>query len=106
MSTSGEEFESTLASRGALATTFRDMTLFVAEIEKRPLEKLILDLPELARLSDVKFALARQTVRRRLATLPEEERAWVREIAESVALTADAGDAERILSVFAVRGEA
>ncbi len=101
-----EDFDSTLVRSGAQATTFTEMIRFVSDIESRPIEKLIFDLPELARLSNVKFALARQLLRRRLAALPEQERANVREIAESVAATIGAADSERMLSVFAAPGEA
>lgn len=101
-----DDFDSTLVRSGAQATTFTDMVRFVSEIGSRPLEKLIFDLPELARLSDVKFALACRMVRRRLAALPESERANIREIAESVAATIAAVDSERMLSVFVQHGEA
>jgi hypothetical protein len=105
MTVDGEEPDSTLR-RGDAATTFGDMTEFVAQIERRPLENLIFDLPELGRLSDLKFALARQTVRRRLAALPVEARESIREIAESIAHCIGARDSERILSVFAASRQA
>lgn len=101
-----EDFDSTLVRRGAQATTFTDMTNFVAEIQERPIAKLIFELPELARLSDVKFALARQSVRRRLETLPSEEREAIREIVDSVADTIGSLDAQRIRSVFVQNGRA
>ena len=64
--------------RGTSALTFLNMTDFTEMIQKRPLDRLLGDFRELAMLSDTKFSLVRSVVRRRLRTLPQDERESLR----------------------------
>ena len=64
-SAAADDFDSTLIRRGALATTFYEMAAFAETLEDRPLDKLLAELPGIASLSDMKFSLARQVIRRR-----------------------------------------
>jgi phosphoserine phosphatase len=94
------DFDSTLIRRGTRATTMSEMQLFVDAIQTRPLDKLLTDLPGLAKLSDMKFILAKQVLRRRLKALNAVEREQLRIMADEVAGTASVWLAERIKRIF------
>jgi len=94
------DFDSTLVRRGVRATTIADMRGFVAGLMDRPLDKLLCDLPGLALLSETKFMLAQQVLRRRLHDLPEVEREQLRILARTVATEASAWAGDRILRLF------
>ena len=94
------DFDTTLIRRGTTATTMSEMQVFVDTIQERPLDKLLGDLPGLARLSDMKFILARQVLRRRLRELLPVEREQLRTFAGEVAKTAPAPVADRIHRLF------
>jgi len=94
------DFDSTLVRRGVRATTIADMRGFVAGLMDRPLDKLLCDLPGLALLSETKFMLAQQVLRRRLQNLPEVEREQLRILARTVATEASAWAGDRILRLF------
>ena len=98
--------DTTLVLKGTHATTFREMEEFADNIETRPLDKLLGDLPGLVRLPDTKFELARLVLRRRLRELGDVEREQLRHFAEDVASGEDAEAAERIRSVFVQRSRA
>jgi hypothetical protein len=100
MAEKDDVLDTTIVRQGAEAETFLDMTLFVESIEQRPLDKLLGDLPGLAKLSRAKFNLARHVVQRRIRELNEVEREQLRLFADDVARAIDEGDAERIRSVF------
>lgn len=101
-----DDFDTTLVRRGVRAATFRDMEAFVSSIEQRPLDKLVGDLPGLAQMSEMKFNLARQVLRRRMRDLPPVEVEQLRIFADEVS-TSIADDAkERIRSVFVQRATA
>lgn len=100
MDTATEDFDSTLVRRGFRATTFTEVAAFASEVEDRPLEKLLFDLPEIAELSDVKFSLARQVIRRRARTLSEIDREQLRVIADEIAAGAPTHIAVRIRNLF------
>ena len=95
------DFDSTLIRHGVRATTMSDMQLFVNAIQQRPLDKLLSDLPGLAKLSDMKFILARQVLRRRIAELDLVEREQLRVLAEEVAAGTSVWIADRIGKIFA-----
>lgn len=99
--TDAAEFDpdSTLVRHGASAATFTEMAQFADEIEVRPLDKLLSELPSLAMLSETKFNLARQVLRRRARELPEVERVQLQAFADEAA--ANGGPAaDRIRSIF------
>lgn len=94
------DFDSTLIRRGATATTMSEMQLFVDTIHHRALDKLLTDLPGLATLSDMKFILARQVIRKRLGELREVERTQLEILADEVASTSSVWIADRIRRIF------
>ena len=94
------DLDSTLIRRGVSAATFTDMADFVDTIEQRPLNKLLSELPGLARLSHTKFSLARQAIRRRAKALDGPDFEQLRLIAFEIADDAGAEVGERIRSMF------
>lgn len=99
-----KQFDTTLTRSGLRAETFREIAAFASSIEERPLDKLIGDLPGLARLSELKFNLARQVLQRRLRDLPAVEREQLRIFADEVSESVEIDARERIRSVFVARG--
>ena len=94
------DLDSTLIRRGASAATLSDMADFVETIQQRPLEKLLGELPGLAALSQTKFSLARQVIRRRARTLDRRAYEQLRVRAFEVADDAGIEVGERIRSLF------
>jgi hypothetical protein len=94
------DLDSTLIRRGVNAATMSDMADFVETLRERPLDKLLGELPGLAALSETKFSLARQVIRRRARALELVELEQLRVMAYDVA--ADTGEevGERIRSLF------
>ncbi len=96
------DLDSTLIRRGVQAATFTDMAEFVETLEKRPLDKLLTELPALASLSEMKFSLARQVIRRRARGLTEVDREQLRALAFELAEQTNAEVGERIRGMFAL----
>jgi hypothetical protein len=94
------DLDSTLIRRGVSAATFTDMADFVDSIEQRPLDKLLGELPGLAQLSQTKFTLARQAIRRRARTLNLPDLEQLRLIAFEIADDSGAEVGKRIRSIF------
>jgi phosphoserine phosphatase len=95
------DLDSTLIRRGVKASTFSEMAEFAETVERRPLDKLLRELPALAALSEMKFSLARQVIRRRARYLGDLHRERLRVLAEEIASDAPALIASRIREVFA-----
>ena len=93
--------DSTLVRRARNAATISDMSEFAVTLELRPLAQLLGDLPELAKVSDAKFSVASNVLRRRFrneAPLAQLQlRAFGREIAGTIA---DDTVAQRIRDIF------
>lgn len=94
------DFDSTLIRSGVRATTISELTSFVATMEKRPLDRLLEELPGLAGLSNSKFDLARSVLRRRARDLAPVEREQLQLHAEEVAGRTDDEVADRIRTLF------
>ena len=94
------DFDSTLIRRGVSAATLSDMADFVETIQQRPLDKLLCELPGLAALSQTKFSLARQVIRRRAKSLQHPDLEQLRVMAFEVADGAGSEVGERIRSMF------
>ena len=94
------DFDSTLIRRGVQAATFTEMAEFVETIERRPVGKLLAELPGIAQLSEMKFSLARQVIRRRARSLDRPDREQLRVLAYEVAADAPTYIAERIRALF------
>ncbi|MBI2214204.1 MAG: hypothetical protein HYU52_11210 [Acidobacteria bacterium] len=97
------DLDSTLVRRGRDAETFDQVSAFAKEIEGRSLDKLLLDLPGLAALSEWKFRLASQMFGRRYRQLPAVEKAQLKIFAEEVAASQDAELASKIRALIAER---
>ena len=95
------DFDSTLIRRGNQATTFGQMADFADRLERRPLDRLLAELPGLAELSEMKFRLARQVIRRRARDLGDVDREQLRSLALEVARSVPSAIAERIRAIFA-----
>ena len=94
------DLDSTLIRRGVSASTLSDMADFVETIQQRPLDKLLVDLPGLAELSQTKFSLARQVIRRRAKSLDRPDFEQLRLVAFEIADDAGNEVGERIRSLF------
>ena len=100
MSVATLDLDSTLIRRAVTAATFNEMAQFASTVENRPLDKLLAELPVIAALSDMKFSLARQVIRRRVRELAEADREQLRVFAEEIAANAPAVVASRIRELF------
>jgi hypothetical protein len=94
------DLDSTLIRRGVSAATLSDMADFVETIQQRPLDKLLGELPGLATLSQTKFSLARQVIRRRAKSLDRPDYEQLRLVAFEIAEDAGSEVGERIRSLF------
>ncbi len=94
------DFDSTLIRSGIQATTISELTSFVDTMEKRPLDRLLDELPGLAGLSNSKFDLARSVLRRRARDLAPVEREQLQLHAEEVAGRTADEVAVRIRALF------
>jgi hypothetical protein len=61
-----EDSSSTLVHQGKNALTFTEMAAFVRDIEARPLQRLLSDLPGLLVLPDLKFQLVVMVLRKKV----------------------------------------
>lgn len=101
MSTELNEFDSTLIRRGRTAVSFADMVAFAQTVHDRPIDKLLEELPQIARLSDTKFNLATNVLRRRFCSESEDEQMKLRVIGDNIAANSSSmWVAERIRSIF------
>jgi hypothetical protein len=97
-----EEYSTTLIRVGNEAATFREMVEFADMLEQRPVLKLLEDLPGLALMSEAKFNLATQILRRRFRHEAEVDRAQLITFANEIADSAHTAEAsERIRHIFA-----
>lgn len=96
-----QECDSTLIRRGRSALTFWEMAQFADTLSKRPLAKLLEELPDLARLSPAKFNLATITLRRRFRGETPIDQIQLRTIANEIAATVpESAVATRIRELF------
>lgn len=98
-----EEFDSTLVKRGREASSFADMVAFAQSVHERPFERLLEELPQLARLSDTKFNLATRVLRRRFESESDTMQVQLREVGERVATASTPWVATRIRAIFEYR---
>ena len=77
------EHSSSVVIRGLDATTFAQMEDFVDDLQSRPLDRLLNDLPKLARLSATKFALVSYVLKRKFESASTEEKESIRRILEA-----------------------
>jgi phosphoserine phosphatase len=94
------DLDSTLVRRGVQAATLTEMAVFVDTLQGRPLDKLLAELPGLAALSEMKFSLARQVIRRRVRSLSRIDREQLRALAHEVADATGGETGEKIRAMF------
>jgi hypothetical protein len=100
MNAAALDFDSTLIRRGFQAATFTEMEEFVETLQERPLDKLLAELPRLAALSEMKFNLARQVIRRRARSLSHVDREQLCVLGREVADAAGGETGEKIRAMF------
>lgn len=69
--------DSTLTRAARSAVTFAEMEQFVREIESRPLDRFLDDLPSLMALPETKYHLFAMTLRKRIRAVTEAEAAEI-----------------------------
>lgn len=92
---------SSVVLRGIDARTFTEMESFVKDLEGRPTERLLRDLPQLAALSQTKVSLVSYVIagKYRAATPPDRE--WMRENVAATLESLEAGEIrERIAAIL------
>ncbi|HEX9161451.1 MAG TPA: hypothetical protein VF980_07050 [Thermoanaerobaculia bacterium] len=95
------EFDSTLIRCGRTAVTYADMVQFAATLEDRPIAQLLVELPDVARLSAAKFDVATSVLRRRFRNEQPVEQAQLRIFGSEIAADLDdTSVARRIRRVF------
>ena len=94
------DLDSTLVRRGTEAATLTEMAEFAEMLQDRKVDKLLAELPAIAELSESKFSLARQVIRRRARTLTRPDYEQLRALAFEVADDAGGSVGERIRSMF------
>jgi hypothetical protein len=94
------DLDSTLVRRGTNAATLTEMAEFADMLQDRKVDKLLAELPAIAELSESKFSLARQIIRRRARTLTRPDYEQLRALAFEVAEGAGGSVGERIRSMF------
>ncbi|MBK5257962.1 MAG: hypothetical protein JJE51_00065 [Thermoanaerobaculia bacterium] len=101
MHTELNEFDSTLIRRGRSALSFADMVAFAQTVHDRPIDKLLEELPQIARLSDTKFNLATKVLRRRFCSEGGDDQIKLRVIGNDIAANSSSiWVADRIRSIF------
>jgi len=84
-----DDADSTLVRSGKTALTFTEMTAFVKDIESRPPERLVHDLPGLMALPEAKYSLVVMVLRKKIRPRGPErsgiiaQLTWLRTKAES-----------------------
>jgi hypothetical protein len=97
----GDVLNSTLIRRGRSAATFREMIEFARMVEHRPLASLLVELPALAELSQSKFSLATQVLRRRFRDESPIDAEQLRGYADEISRSLPEGEnRRRIATVF------
>jgi hypothetical protein len=67
--------DSTVVRSGKAAFSFAEMGRFVAELEARPLDRLLADLPGLLELPETKYGLVKMVLGKRLRQSPTDRAA-------------------------------
>jgi hypothetical protein len=77
---------SSIVMKAIDAKTFTELQAFVKDLESRPMERLLRDLPELVKLSDAKAEIITYVISTKYRRAPTDERLKIR---ESVQATSD-----------------
>ena|SRR5688572_13487097 len=98
----GSESSSTIVRRGKAAFSYSEMERFVRELEARPLDRLLADLPGLLELPEAKYALVAMAVGKRMR-LASAERAALEKRLRDVLRTASPEARRRCEGLLAPR---
>ena len=74
---------SSIVMKAIDATTFSDMESFVKDLESRPIERLLKDLPNLAKLPPAKVSLVSYVISGKYRQADEATRATIKESIQS-----------------------
>ena len=92
---------SSVVIRGIDATTFSDMEAFVLDLESRPVERLLRDLPQLAHMSANKVSLVSYVVSAKYRASDDFDKRKMREsVAATVESMAEGEPRERIAQIL------
>lgn len=92
---------SSVVIKGLDATTFSEMEAFVRDLESRPTERLLRDLPQLMELSSTKVSLVSYVLTSKYKTGTPEERARFQDEVAAAAESVPAGETrDRIAMVL------
>lgn len=95
------DFDSTLIRRAKHVETAQEFAEFAHTLERRPITKLLTELPALAKVSINQFLMATTVIRRRYAEQPTAEQFELQSVGMEVAAEVlDADTSARIRSVF------
>lgn len=95
------DYDSTLIRLGRTAVTFPEMVEFAETLEVRPFVQLLEELPELAKLSETKFSVASNVLRRRFRNETPVDQLQLRTIGLEIAdRMGDGLFADRVRSIF------
>jgi hypothetical protein len=94
---------STIVRRGKAAFSYSEMEGFVREIEARPLDRLVADLPGLLELPEAKFGLVVMVIGKRMRRSPAERMALEKSLRELLRTSAPE-PRKRCESLLASRG--
>ncbi len=85
--------DSSVVIRALDATFFSEMEAFVKDLETRPVERIIRDLPDLAALSEAKFSLCSRVLISKYRAASEAERSAIKKEIETLLGGMPAGEA-------------
>jgi hypothetical protein len=95
------DFDSTLIRRAKHVDTVQEFAEFADTLERRPITKLLGELPALAKISKNQFLLATRVIRRRYFQQPTGEQFELQSVGlEIAAEVLDADTSAQIRSVF------
>ena len=92
---------SSVVIRGIDAQTFSEMESFVKDLESRPTERLLRDLPQLAELSATKMSLVSYVIAGKYRAADAQQKKAIRDsVAATVAALADDERCERVAAIL------
>jgi hypothetical protein len=88
---------SSVVVRGIDAITFNEMEAFVKDLESRPMERLLRDLPQLAQMSSNKVSLVSYVVAAKYRASDPLEKQAMRESVAATYESLPAGDSRKLI---------
>jgi hypothetical protein len=88
---------SSVVIKGIDATTFSEMEAFVKDLESRPVERLLRDLPQLAQMSSTKVSLVSYVVAAKYRASEAAEKQAMRESVAATYESLPAGETRQLV---------